>query len=205
MWRAHPTNRRASDGGEAGWEGGCPVISKPEQCDHSPVQLPPMSKRKRRCYQEAAGGKKLRWKKGEGRGSGTGSEVFQEQKKLEDRHPHHQQQQPQQQPDAVRHWSAGEVTDYPTGGDQPDAEAERLDARGDQLDPRSKTDGKAHRADTTATGSPCREGGCSEMPDSSDGAAASGHGDAGVAKDAGEEIDAAIMAAMGFSEFGRSR
>lgn len=172
MWCARPTHFR--EGQQLN------VIPKPEECDHSPVKLPPFSNNKR-YHQQAGGGKRGRRKKVHGQARAAGTEVCQNQQQQDDHQQQRQQQQqlpPQQpQPGTVGHCSDSEVTDHAMVGHQPDAAAGRPDARED---------------DTL------------NMPDSI--CAASDFGDECALNEAvEEESDAAVMAAMGFDGFGSSR
>lgn len=191
MWCARPTHCRAS-GGAAEREGQqCPVIPKPEQCDHSPVQLTPVSRNKRR-YQQAGDGRKRRWKKGKGKCHGTRTAVSQQQQFQDDQ---------QEQPNAVGQWSAGDCSDHGAGGNQSDLGAERPDAGGEQNDICRRKDVGVGHADIAT--SSLRESDALERPDSS--GAASGDGEEHVANEPVQQVDAAVMAAMGFSGFGSSR
>lgn len=190
MWCSRPTECREGQQRH--------VIPKPAECDHSPVKLPPFSNNKR-CRQQAGGGKRGRCRKRQGQGRGTGSELFQNQQQHDDQ----QQQQPQQQPQlsTVGHCAGSALTDRPTAGHQSDVDADRPEAGGERPDMKGPQDAQVYHADTT--NSSAGEGAALERAGSS--GAASNLGDEYAANEAVEGSDLAVMAAMGFSEFGSSR
>ncbi len=169
VWAARPPRWRDPGGAS------CPAIPKPEQCDHSPVELPPVSKKRR---------------SGKGKGQGPGQQAKKKQKR---RHlpRQQQQQQQQQQQEAVGDSPRNErVSPGGVEGGEPS------EARADQGGGECGRDGDG-KLEETMGGRSDAEAPTEIVGDGGDDPGAPDSGDGG--------IDAAVMEAMGFSGFGSLR